>query len=250
VYHGRVDLDDEERVMASWTEVEQDLQRALNLRHRPVAVAFRETPPAGVPAFAGSEPSGCSFWRLAGAGRAFYTVPGDHYNCPIGSHTHAIPLPPARAPELEQTLGLMAGLGYVRMEEVPDIPRLPRTPGAVVYAPLGDTPVDPDVVLVAGRPGRLMLLMEAAGHAGVATQPGLLGRPTCMALPAVLAGGAVASTGCIGNRVYTDLGDDELYVAVSGRDVRRVVGSLTTIIGANDALAGYHRERRRTLATE
>jgi uncharacterized protein (DUF169 family) len=154
-----------------------------------------------------------------------------------------------RAPELEQTLRFMAGLGYVRMEEVPDIPRLPRTPGAVVYAPLGDTPVDPDVVLVAGRPGRLMLLMEAAGHAGVATHPGLLARPTCTALPAALPGGAVASTGCIGNRVYTDLGDDELYVAVSGRDVARVVGSLTTIIGANDALAGDHRERRRTLAT-
>ena len=234
----------------TWTEVEQGLQRDLNLSRRPVAVAFRDTPPADVPAFTGSEPSGCSFWRLAGAGRAFYTVPGDHYNCPIGSHTHAISLPAARAPELEQTLGFMAGLGYVRMEEVPGIPRLPRTPGAVVYAPLGDTPVDPDVVLVAGRPGRLMLLMEAAGHAGVTTQSGLLGRPTCMALPAALAGGAVASTGCIGNRVYTDLGDDELYVAVPGRDVARVAASLTAIIAANDTLAAYHRDRRRTLATE
>jgi len=58
----------------------------------------------------------------------------------------------------------MGGLGYVRMEEVPGIPVLARTPGAVVYAPLGDTPVDPDVVLVAGRPGRLMLLLEAAGR--------------------------------------------------------------------------------------
>jgi uncharacterized protein (DUF169 family) len=236
--------------MGSWTEVEQELQRALNLSRRPVAVAFRDSPPAGVPAFTGTEPSGCSFWRLAGAGRAFYTVPGDHYNCPIGSHTHAIALPAPRAPELEQTLGFMADLGYVRMEEVPGIPRLPRTPGAIVYAPLGETPVDPDVVLVAGRPGRLMLLMEAAGHAGVATQPGLLGRPTCMALPAALAGGAVASTGCVGNRVYTDLGDDELYVAVPGREVARVVGSLTTIVGANDTLAAYHRDRRRTLGTE
>jgi uncharacterized protein (DUF169 family) len=226
------------------------MQRALNLSRRPVAVAFRDTPPAGVSPFAGTEPSGCSFWRLAAGGRVFYTVPADHHNCPIGSHTHAITLPPPRAPELEQTLELMAGLGYVRMEEVPDIPRLRRTPGAVVYAPLGETPVDPDVVLVAGRPGRLMLLMEAAGHAGVATQPGLLGRPTCMALPAALAGGAVASTGCIGNRVYTDLGEDELYVVLSGGDVERVVGSLTAIIGANDTLAGYHRDRRRAFATE
>ena len=236
--------------MTDWTDIEQTLSRALGLPRRPVAVAFRDTPPAGVPAFTGAEPSGCSFWRVAASGRTFYTVPGDHHNCPIGSHTHAIPFPAARASELEQTLGLMTRLGYLRMEEVPGIPVLPRTPAAVVYAPLGETPVDPDVVLVAGRPGRLMLLLEAAARAGVATRPGLLGRPTCMALPAALAGGAVASAGCIGNRVYTDLGDDELYVALPGRDVARVAAELATIVAANDTLATYHQDRRRTLATE
>ncbi len=30
------------------------------------------------------------------------------------------------------------------------------------------------------------------------------------------------STGCIGNRVYTDLGEDELYVADPGNDLARV----------------------------
>jgi uncharacterized protein (DUF169 family) len=235
--------------MALWAEIERAVMERLGLSRRPVAVAFRDAPPAGVSAFAGTEPSGCSFWRLAEAGRTFYTVPADHHNCPIGSYTHAIALPPPRAPELEQTLGFMAGLGYVRMEEVPGIPRLAKTPGVVVYAPLGDSPLDPDVVLVAGRPGRLMLLLEAAGRAGVATQPGLLGRPTCMALPAALAGGTIATTACIGNRVYTDLGDDELYVAIPGRDLACVAAELTTIISANDTLADYHRGRRRTLAT-
>jgi uncharacterized protein (DUF169 family) len=223
--------------------------QGLGLARRPVAVAFREAPPAGVAPFTGTQPSGCSYWRLAAGGRVFYTVPADHHNCPIGGYTHSIPLPAGRVGELEQTLTLMTTLGYVRMEEVPDIPRLPATPGAVVYAPLGDTPVDPDVVLVAGRPGRVMLLLEAAGRAGVATQPGLLGRPTCMALPATLDGGAVASTGCIGNRVYTDLGEDELYVAVAGRDLPRAAAELATIVSANDALERYHRERRQSLAT-
>jgi uncharacterized protein (DUF169 family) len=236
--------------MTAWADLEQRMTRTLDLARRPVAVAFRDAPPPGVPAFAGTEPSGCSFWRLAASGRSFYTVAADHHNCPIGSHTHAITLPEPRAAELGQTLGFMTGLGYLRMEEVPGIPVLPRTPGAVVYAPLGDTPVDPDVVLVAGRPGRLMLLLEAAGQAGVATRPGLLGRPTCMALPAVLAGGAVASAGCIGNRVYTDLGDDELYVAIAGRDLVRVEAELAAIATANETLADYHRERRRTLATQ
>jgi uncharacterized protein (DUF169 family) len=234
--------------MIDYRSFEERLAATLGLSRRPVAVAFREAPPSGVPKFGGSAPSSCSFWRLAMSGRVFYTVAADHYNCAIGSHTHNIPLPAERAQELPQTLTFMTGLGYIKMEEVPGIPQLPRTPGAVVYAPLGDTPVDPDVVLFVGRPGRVMLLQEAALRAGVGARVPFLGRPTCMALPAALAGGAVASTGCIGNRVYTDVSDDELYVAVPGKDLARVVDEVTTISQANAALSDYHRERRRTLA--
>src|SRR5262245_56426766 len=198
--------------MPDYRLMERQLSEALGLPRRPVAVAFREAPPAGVKKFSGVEPSSCSFWRLAAGGQTFYTVPGDHYNCPIGSYTLNVTLPLDHAPELEQTLSLMAGIGYIKMEEVPGIPRLPKTPAAVVYAPLGDIPVEPDVVLFAGRPGRVMLLQEAAIRAGVRAQSPLLGRPTCMALPATLLHGMIASTGCIGNRVYTDIGEDELYV--------------------------------------
>jgi uncharacterized protein (DUF169 family) len=235
--------------MTDYRAIEQQLATHLGLPRRPVAVAFRDHAPAGVDQLAGAQPSGCSFWRLAAAGRTFYTVPGDHHNCPIGSYTHGIDLPRERAPELEQTLTFMTGLGYLRMEEVPAIPRLPRAPGVVVYAPLGDTPVDPDVVLLSGRPGRVMLVQEAAGRAGLPVGTPLMGRPTCMALPAALASGVIASTGCIGNRVYTDLGDDELYVAVPGRALAALAEAAETIDGANAALAEYHRGRRQALAT-
>ena len=236
--------------MTNYRPIEQIFSDHLRLQRRPVAVIFRDSPPAGVPRFAGTVPSGCSFWPLAAEGRSFYTVPADHYNCPIGSYTHNIPLPENRAQELDQTLGLMVEIGYVRMEEVPGIPRLPKTPGAVVYAPLGDASLDPDVVLFAGRPGSVMLLQEAAKRAGVAAQWPLFGRPTCMALPFALAHGAVASTGCIGNRVYTDLGDDELYVALPGKALAAVSEALGTITAANATLADYHRERRRSLTAE
>jgi uncharacterized protein (DUF169 family) len=236
--------------MTDYRTVERQLSGALGLQRRPVAVAFRSTPPPGVPRFSGVEPSGCSFWRLAMSEKTFYTVPADHHNCPIGSYTHNIALPAERAKELEQTLGLMVDLGYLRMEEVPGIPRLPTAPGAVVYAPLGDIPVDPDVVLVAGRPGRVMLLQEAALRAGIASPAPLFGRPTCMALPASLAQGVIATTGCVGNRVYTDLGEDELYVVVPGKDVARVAAEAQTIANANLKLAEYHQGRRQALATE
>jgi len=130
--------------MNEWKSIETRLHAALTLSRRPVAVAFCDEPPAGVPKFTGSEPSGCSFWRLAAQGRTFYTVPADHFNCAIGSYTHNMPLPPERGQELEQTLDLMTGIGYIRMEEVSGITRLPRTPAAVVYAPLGEMPVGPD----------------------------------------------------------------------------------------------------------
>lgn len=126
--------------MTDYRAIENELTAALALARRPVAVTFRDAPPAEVPRFTGSQPSGCSFWRLAMSGRTFATVPADHHNCPIGSHTHSIALPPERAGELSQTLSHMTGLGYLRMEEVPGIPRLPREPGAVVYGPSATRP--------------------------------------------------------------------------------------------------------------
>ena len=236
--------------MIDYDGLETQLRESFSLSRRSVAIAFREAPPPGIGKFAGTEPSGCSFWRLAANGRTFYTVPSDHYNCAVGSHTHRIALPPDRAQELDQTLGFMTGLGYLGMAEVPGIPRLPETPGAVIYAPLADTPVDPDVGLVAGRPGPLTRLLEAALGAEIQSRVPFLARPTCMALPAALASGVTASTGCIGSRVYTDLGDDELYVAVPGRDLPKLAAEAQTIAAANAALFDDHRARRQALATE
>jgi uncharacterized protein (DUF169 family) len=196
----------------------------------------------------GSQPSGCSFWRLAASGRVFYTVPSDHYNCPIGSYTHNIPLPQEREAELTGTLGLMVDIGYIKMEEVPGVPRLPVTPAATVYAPLSQSPIAPDVVLVAGTPANLMLLHEAATRAAKNVLP-LLGRPTCMAIPAALSGGVASSLGCIGNRVYTGIADDQFYTVVAGTDLGAIAEQLATIASANATLAEYHQGRRATLAT-
>src|SRR5437773_11749598 len=93
--------------MIDYHSVEQRLSEALGLGRRPVAVSFLEAPPAGVARFSGSEPSGCSFWRLASEGRVFYTVPADHFNCPIGFHTHNIPLSPEHEKQAGATLKLL-----------------------------------------------------------------------------------------------------------------------------------------------
>jgi len=235
--------------MSVYRKIEQKLTQFLGLTRRPVAVTYSQTAPAGIPAISGSQPAGCSFWRIASAGKTFYTEADDHYNCPIGSYTHNIALPPERASELDGTLGLMVQIGYLRMEEIPDVFRLPEAPGAVVYEPLGDASQTPSAVLVSGRPKQLALLAEAAVRAGVYSNLPMLTRPTCMALPAAMQKGVVISSACIGNRVYTDLGDDELYAVIPGKDLEHVAAELETIAAANDKLAEYHSARRQTLTT-
>jgi uncharacterized protein (DUF169 family) len=230
-------------------KLEEQITKPLGLGQRPVAVKFLDAAPAGIEKFRGTEPSGCSFWRLAAAGRIFYTVPSDHFNCPIGSYTHNISLPPERAQELQQTLGLMAQIGYLKMEEVPAIPQLPAPPGAVVYAPLGDSPLEPDVVLFAGIASKIMVLQEVALRAACAAAMPMLGRPTCMALPAAMAHGSLVSSGCIGNRVYTNLGEGELYVMISGKDLPRIAAEVETVRSANAQLSEYHQSRRKWLAS-
>jgi len=233
----------------SWQQLESNFASALHLNRHPIAVTFLDQLPEGIERFNGTEPSSCAFWRLAAQGRVFYTLPADHFNCAVGAYTQNIPLSPDREKETEQTLAMMFGVGYILPEEVPGIPRLAKTPAAIVFAPLGAAPFDPSVVLFACRASAAMLLNEAAirARSGGALPP--LGRPTCMALPAALDKGTVSSLGCMGNRVYTGIGEDELYVAVPGKDLERVAGALRIIVDANRAIEEYARGRNAQLAT-
>src|ERR1700758_4204000 len=220
---------------ANWGELERQIVAVTKAERRPVAVTFLDEAPKDVKKFEGSEPSSCSFWRLAAQGRTFYTVPQNHFNCAVGAYTHNIPLSPEREKETEQTLKMMFDLGYVKPQEVPQIPRLPKTPAAILYSALGESQAEPDVVLFAARPAVAMLLQEAAARAGVGSGAPALGRPTCMALPAALQHGTISSLGCIGNRVYTGLGEDEMYVVLRGKDLPAVAEALKTISSANTA---------------
>jgi len=234
--------------MPDYRTLEYQFVEAFALGRRPVAVTFARSAPVGVRKFRGTEPAGCGFWRLAEGGATFYTEPGDHYNCAIGCYTHSIALPAERASELDQTLAFMMQLGYLKPEDLAQIVQLRQTPRFVVYAPLGEAPVAPDVGLFVGKPSSIMVLNEAALRASVGTQSANLGRPTCMALPAAIERGAVLSTGCVGNRIYTGIGDDELYVALRGADLERVAAQAQTIANANLRLAEYHRARRQQLS--
>lgn len=214
----------------------------------PVGIAFRSSPPAGVARVERPGPAGCAYWRDAAEGRVFYTEAADHYNCPLGAHTHGVALPPERAADLQQVVGTMVELQYIRMEEVPALPRRAEPFEVAVYGPLGKLPVDPDVVIVRGRARGIMLLAEAARAAGLGHDGATMGRPACAMIPEALRSArGNTSLGCIGNRVYTGLGDAELYFTIPGPALADVVERLAIVAHANRVLESYHESRRASL---
>ena len=72
----------------------------------------------------------------------------------------------------------------------------------------------------------------------------MVGRPTCAAIPEVMKTGLSATNfGCVGNRVYTELQDDELYFVFAGRQSEKIADRLAAIINANEKLEEYHRAK-------
>ena len=229
-----------------------DIQSLLELQKPPIAVGFFNSAPPGIPAWTGGPvPSGCTFWRLAQQGGVFCTAAEDHYNCAVGAYTHKIALPAERAGELMQTLEFMGANNYVAMEEVPGIPTLANTPRFIAYAPADRAPFAPDVVIVAAKPAQAMLLYEAALKAGAGgALMNALGRPGCAILPLSINGSMAAlSLGCKGNRTYTGLPDDEMYVSIPGAKWEAVARKLDEILAANQAVGAYHAGRKREFQT-
>ena len=221
----------------------------LHLSHPPVAVAFLPTPPPGLPRVARADAASCGYWRQASEGQAFYTTADDHQNCPVGAFTHGVTLSPAKGQELDGLIGTMVDLKYLKMEDVPQIPHRLEPLQIAAYAPLAEATFEPDVVIFRGNARQIMLLSEAARRAGVFETGTVLGRPACSMLPQSIAGaGSVISVACIGNRVYTGLADDELYLAVPGRGLDRVLNEVGAILTANEELEKFHRARKASLA--
>lgn len=220
------------------------LRDLLGVGRSPVAVKFPGSAPEGVSKIDEPAVSGCTYWKLAAEGQTFYTDAADHYGCPIGSHTHGIDLPEVKAKELEGLVRTMVELKYIAMEEVPQIPQVEGPFGVAIYAPLPEAAFEPDAILVSGNAKQMMLLAEAVHAAGLVSDTSVVGRPTCAAIPAVMRSGSTATNlGCIGNRVYTELGDNELYFVIAGSQLDSIVEKLTTIVNANNELQKFHEAR-------
>ena len=112
------------------------------------------------------------------------------------------------------------------------------------HAPVAEATFEPDAIIFRGSARQIMIVSEAARTAGVFESGTTLGRPACAMVPQAMASASgLASVGCIGNRVYTSLGDGELYFVVPGKAARQVFEQLDVMLTANAALEAFHLGR-------
>lgn len=227
--------------------VAQILSESLDLQLPPVAICFADSAPEGVAPHAGRVAAGCRFWEDA-AHSTFLTAAPDHSLCAIGVYTHNLRTSPAQQTDLTDALKVFSDLGYVRPEDLPLIPTLTSQPQYVVYAPLAETPLPPDVVILFINANQTLILSEATQQIENQNPPAM-GRPACAVVPHVMnTGRAALSLGCCGARAYLDaLTDDVAVFAIPGARLEAYADRIEALSQANAMLSKFHKLRRRDI---
>jgi len=223
------------------------LTASLRLKQPPIAMVFSDSLPADVPAHKGRVPAGCRFWEDAAAG-AFVTSAADHYRCAIGVYTHNLQPSLEQQTDLVDALKVFGDLGYVRPEDLPQIPVLQSQPTYVVYSPLNRTRLNPDVVVLFVHSNQTLILTEATQQVENQVAPAM-GRPACAVVPQVMnSGRAALSLGCCGARAYLDvLQDDVAIFAIPGAKLSAYAERIGALSKANAVLSRFHQVRRRAV---
>jgi uncharacterized protein (DUF169 family) len=236
----------------SWSDLAARLRAALSLPTPPLAITFASASPEGIPVFdgpmpppmpdgrTGRVPAGCVFWIKA-AERTFSTVAADHANCSVGSMTHGFKAFDEVAGNSD--VAALLDSGWVTADAVGQIPVVRDRPHAVVYGPLAETRVDPDVVFLRLNAKQLMVLSDAV--------PGLRieGKPQCHILAIAKDQGEVAaSVGCALSRVRTGMAATEMTCAIPAFKLGDVVAAIERNAVADATVARYAAEDARRFA--
>jgi uncharacterized protein (DUF169 family) len=235
-----------------WSQLASRLADSLKLTAPPLAISFHESAPAGVAAFeepmpdalpdgrTGRVTAGCVFWMKA-TEKTFSTVAADHGNCSVGSLTHGFKTLAEVASNSD--VAALLETGWVTMDVVPEIPVVAEKPGAVVYGPLADTPVEPDVVFLRVNGKQLMVLSDAVPNLRVE------GKPQCHIVAIAKEQGVpAASVGCALSRVRTGMSVNEMTCAIPASKLAKVVESIERNAVADNAVARYAADDARRFA--
>lgn len=235
-----------------WSALATTITDALHLDAPPVAITFADERPDGIRSFdapmseptadgrSGRVPAGCVFWMCA-VDKTFATAPEDHGNCSVGSLTHGLK-------SLEEVAGredvsALLSSGWVTADMVPGIPTVSKKPASIVYGPLAETPIDPDVVLLRVNGRQMMVLSDAISDLRIE------GKPQCHIVAiAKEQGVAAASVGCALSRARTGMQASEMTCAIPAAGLAAVTRRVKDTAAVDTVVAKYAANDARRFA--
>jgi uncharacterized protein (DUF169 family) len=220
-----------------------DITDLLGLSTPPLGISFHAGPVEGVDAYGenypaqtdggrtGAVPAGCVFWMKA-VKRTFSTVADDHGNCSVGSLTHGF----RTLDEIgsNEDVAALVGAEWVSPEAFPQIPAVQEKPEVVVYGPLANAAVAPDVVFVRLNGKQAMMLHDACPDMEFE------GKPQCHVIPMAKEQSKIAlSVGCMLSRVRTGMPNNEMTCAIPAARLGEVISALRAATAADLEVAVY-----------
>ncbi len=227
----------------NWTTLAKELNRELGLKHSPIAITFSHEAPKDAPLYegqmpeptsdgrTGKVPAGCVFWMKA-TEKALTTEPEDHYNCSVGSVTHGLKTL-EDVMDNEDVQGLVNS-GWVSAEEAIQLPFVKQRYNYITYCPLGDTTVNPDVILLRISAFQAMVIHDAFNDVAI------VNKPQCHIIPISKEQKRIAiSTGCILSRVRTGMSPDEMTCTIPAQRLEEILEKLKGRRQANATVTAY-----------
>ena len=216
----------------------------LDLRHQPVGLTFVHQPPEDVPFLTEFVTSACAMWTLAETAQ-FFAPASSHYHCPLGAMVMGFDLPGEQMALLQDELGMMCGINYVREEELPHVPKIAQPTAGIVYGPLKQFSSHPDLILLWLSPKQSMMMSESCGSINWSNTPqGLFGRPGCASLAyAVNHKQPGQSLGCIGMRINTNINDDLMLMAVPKESIESLRTELPVLTAVHKDMEAHYLKR-------
>ncbi len=235
--------------MTDWKNVAKELRETLGLKNSPLAIAFSNEAPEGVDRHGGiipeasqdgrtgKVPAGCVFW-MDGSEQAFTTVPEDHFNCSVGSVTHG--LKTLQEVMNNEDVQRLVASEWVTPEEAMKLPHIKDKPSFITYAPLSETPVNPDVILLRINAMQAMTIHDAFNEIEI------VGKPQCHIIPISKERKEVAiSTGCMLSRTRTGMPPDEMTCTLPADKIDDILLKLKARRKANSAVTAYANQDAR-----
>ena len=120
----------------------------------------------------------------------------------------------------------------------------------MVYGPLKDFPVEPELLLMWLKPSQAMIYNEVLGCCkwSGSMESMALGRPACAVIPSTLNNSTSGmSLGCTGMRTFTEISDEHILITLNCKEIDSFMANLATTISANKEMEEFYLDHKKNI---